>query len=50
MAASLISVTIIGIKVYEKAKERIRRYERCIPKISGSVLLALAIGLLIGVI
>ncbi len=50
VTASLIGVTIIGIKMYEKVRERVGRYEKYIPKISGLVLLVLAIGLLIGVL
>ncbi|MCP8305150.1 MAG: nickel/cobalt transporter [archaeon] len=50
VTASLVGVTIIGIKMYEKVRERVGRYEKYIPKISGLVLLVLAIGLLIGVL
>lgn len=48
VTASLIGVTIIGIKMYEKVRTRVSRYEKYIPKISGLVLLVLAIGLITG--
>jgi nickel/cobalt exporter len=48
VTAGLVGVTIIGIKMYEKVKAKISRYEKYIPKISGAVLLILAFGLLIG--
>jgi nickel/cobalt exporter len=48
VTAGLIGVTILGVKMYEKVKAKISRYEKYIPKISGVVLLALAFGLLIG--
>lgn len=47
VTASLIGVTILGVKMYEKVKAKISRYEKYIPKISGIVLLILAFGLLI---
>jgi cytochrome c biogenesis protein CcdA len=48
VTAGLVGVTILGIKMYEKVKAKIGRYEKYIPKISGVVLLVLAFGLLIG--
>jgi cytochrome c biogenesis protein CcdA len=48
VTAGLVGVTILGIKMYEKVKAKISRYEKYIPKISGIVLLVLAFGLLIG--
>jgi len=48
VTASLIGVTIIGMKMYEKVRARVSGYEKYIPKISGFVLLALAIGLVTG--
>lgn len=48
VTASLIGITIIGIKMYEKVRARVSRYEKYIPKISGLVLLILAIGLITG--
>lgn len=47
VTAGLVGVTILGIKMYEKVKAKISRYEKYIPKISGVVLLVLAFGLLI---
>ena len=48
VTAGLIGVTILGVKMYEKVKAQISRYEKYIPKISGAVLLILAFGLLVG--
>jgi len=48
VTASLVGITIIGIKMYEKVRARVGRYEKYIPKISGLVLLVMAIGLIIG--
>ena len=48
VTAGLVGVTILGIKMYEKVKAKISRYEKYMPKISGVVLLVLAIGLIIG--
>ena len=48
VTAGLVGVTILGIRMYEKVKAKISRYEKYIPKISGIVLLILAFGLLIG--
>jgi nickel/cobalt exporter len=48
VTAGLVGVTILGVKMYEKVKAKISRYEKYIPKISGVVLLILAFGLLIG--
>lgn len=48
VTVGLVGVTILGIKMYEKVKVKINKYEKYIPKISGVILLVLAIGLLIG--
>ncbi len=48
VTAGLMGVTILGIKMYEKVKTKLRRYEKYIPKISGLILLALAVQILIG--
>lgn len=48
VTAGLVGVTMLGVKMYEKVKAKISRYEKYIPKISGIVLLALAFSLLIG--
>ncbi len=47
VASGLVCVTVLGIKMYEKVKARISRYEKYIPKVSGVVLLALAFWLLL---
>jgi ABC-type nickel/cobalt efflux system permease component RcnA len=50
VAAGLIGVTLVGVKMYERLKERINRYEKYIPKISGLILIVMAIALVIGVL
>ncbi len=50
VAAGLIGVTILGVKMYERVKARISRYEKYIPKISGLILIVMAIALLVGVL
>ena len=48
VTTGLIGITILGVKMYEKVKAKISRYEKYIPKMSGVVLFILAFGLLIG--
>lgn len=48
VAAGLVGVTILGVKMYERVKTRIARYERYIPKVSGVILLVMATALLLG--
>jgi cytochrome c biogenesis protein CcdA len=47
VAAGLIGVTLLGIKMYQKVKEKISLYEKFISKISGAVLLVMALALII---
>ena len=47
MTASLVAVTVLGIKMYERVKGKIYKYEKYIPKASGVILLLLAILLLL---
>ncbi len=47
VTASLIAITVLGIKMYERVKGRIYRYEKYIPKVSGVILLLLAITVLL---
>jgi nickel/cobalt exporter len=47
VAAGLIGITILGVKMYERVKSRISRYEKYIPKISGIILTVMAIALII---
>jgi ABC-type nickel/cobalt efflux system permease component RcnA len=47
VAVGLIGVTILGVKMYGRVKARISRYEKYIPKISGIILLVMAIALII---
>jgi hypothetical protein len=43
VTASLVAITVVGIKMYEQIRVRIYRYEKYIPKISGIILMAMAI-------
>ena len=47
VTASLVAVTVLGIKMYERVKGKIYKYEKYIPKASGVILLLLAILLLL---
>ena len=50
VAAGLIGVTVLGVKMYERVKDRISRYERYIPKVSGVILLVMAAAMVLGVL
>ena len=50
VAVGLIGVTLLGVKMYESVKDRISRYEQYIPKVSGVVLVVMAVALLLGVL
>ncbi len=50
VAVGLIGVTVLGIKMYERVKTRIGRYEKYIPKVSGIILLVMAVALIAGVL
>jgi len=50
VAVGLIGVTILGVKMYERVKRRINRYEKYIPKVSGVILVVMAVALLLGVL
>jgi nickel/cobalt transporter (NicO) family protein len=47
VTASLVAITVLGIKMYERVKGKIYRYEKYIPKVSGVILLLLAILMLL---
>ena len=47
VTASLVAITILGIKMYERVKVKINRYEKYIPKVSGLILLLLAISMIL---
>ncbi len=47
VTTSLVGVTVFGVKMYEKLKAKINRYEKYMPKNSGIVLLLRAFALLI---
>ncbi|MGD6932667.1 MAG: nickel/cobalt transporter [Candidatus Bathyarchaeia archaeon] len=50
VAAALITVTVLGIKMYERVKTRIERYEKYIPKVSGAILIVMAAAMVLGVL
>jgi ABC-type nickel/cobalt efflux system permease component RcnA len=50
VAAALIGVTLLGIKMYEHVKTRIERYEKYIPKVSGAILIVMAAAMVLGVL
>jgi nickel/cobalt exporter len=50
VAVALIGVTILGVKMYERVKDRISRYEKYIPKVSGLILIIMAVALVLGVL
>jgi nickel/cobalt transporter (NicO) family protein len=50
VTAGLIGVTVLAMKMYERIKERISRYEKYIPKISGAILIIMAVAMLLGVL
>jgi nickel/cobalt exporter len=43
VTASLVGVTLLGVKMYGHIRAKICRYEKYIPKISGAILMAMAI-------
>jgi len=47
VTASLVAITVLGIKMYERVKVKIYRYEKYIPKVSGVILLLLAVSILL---
>jgi len=47
VAASLVAITVLGIRMYERVRGRVYRYEKYIPKISGAILLLLAVFIII---
>ncbi|MCW3998828.1 MAG: nickel/cobalt transporter [Candidatus Bathyarchaeota archaeon] len=50
VAAGLIGVTLLGVVMYERVKDRIARFEKYIPKVSGAILLAMAAAMVLGVL
>jgi nickel/cobalt exporter len=44
---SLIAITVLGIKMYERVKVKVNRYEKFIPKVSGLILFLLAIPMIL---
>lgn len=50
VAVSLIAVTVLGVKMYERVKDRVNRYEKLIPKVSGAILIAMAAAMVLRVL
>jgi nickel/cobalt exporter len=50
VAVALMGVTVLGVKMYERVKYRIGRYEKYIPKVSGVILVIMAAALVLGVL
>lgn len=50
VAAGLIGVTLVGVKMYDRLRSRINRYEKYIPRISGLILIVMAVVLIIGIL
>jgi nickel/cobalt transporter (NicO) family protein len=45
VVVGLVSVTILSVKMYKRIKDRISNYKKYIPKLSGSVLVAMGVAL-----
>jgi nickel/cobalt exporter len=45
---SLVGVTLLSVKAYQRVQPRIKRYEKYMPKVSGIVLLLMAVVLVLG--
>ncbi|MEM3096265.1 MAG: nickel/cobalt transporter [Nitrososphaerota archaeon] len=48
VAAGLVGITLVAVRVYSKVEEKLKRYEKIIPKLSGVVLLIMAVSFLTG--
>jgi hypothetical protein len=42
-----VAITVLGIKMYERVKVKVFRYEQYIPKVSALILLLLAISIIL---
>lgn len=47
VTASLMVITVLGIKMYERVRGKIYRYEKFIPKVSGIILIVMAIAMIL---
>jgi nickel/cobalt exporter len=47
VTASLVAITVLGLKMYERVRAKVYRYEKYIPKVSGAILLLLAFSVLL---
>jgi len=45
---ALVGITLISIKAYQKVEEKIKRYEKYIPKVNAIVLLVMAVAFIFG--
>lgn len=48
VTAGLVSITLMGLKIYKRFEESLRKHERLLPKVSGLVLLVMAVAFLVG--
>lgn len=44
----LVGITLISVKIFRRFEDRLRRYERWLPRVSGLVLLTMAASFLLG--
>ena len=49
VSASLIAVTVLGVKVYERIQNRVLPYVKYLPKISALILVAMSVVFALGV-
>jgi nickel/cobalt exporter len=47
VTVSLTATTVVGAKMYERVRATVYRYEKYIPKVSGVILLVLAVSILL---
>ncbi len=49
VAAALIGVTVLAVKVYSRIQDRVIQYTKYLPKISAVILIAMAVGFAFGI-
>jgi threonine/homoserine/homoserine lactone efflux protein len=47
VTVSLTAITVVGAKMYERIRVKVYRYQKYIPKVSGVILLVLAVSILL---
>ena len=50
VAASLIGITVLAVKVFAHIQQKMIRYTKYLPKISAIILAAMAVGFALGVL